>query len=280
MSDHDNAVYSEVDASGKEFTMSENKCYGDVGYTKTNAESKAMRKAGSKSSCAQVSVFSSILIALLLATLGACIALGLEIAQLKSDTATHQESQSALANEILQLKSNTASQQESQNALVSRIESTEILLQQLTAAIEMVNSSLGSGTHTNDPAPSCAALPPSSPSGYYWVRASNGSAVRVYCDMTRSCGNITGGWARVAELDMTNSSHQCPSGLTQHNDSNIRTCRRMESSRGCSSAMINIPYSYWRVCGRVIAYQVGTTNAFARRSNTTLEGDYVDGVSC
>ena len=24
----------------------------------------------------------------------------------------------------------------------------------------------------------------------YWVRASNGSAVRVYCDMTRSCGRI------------------------------------------------------------------------------------------
>ena len=84
---------------------------------------------------------------------------------------------------------------------------------------------------------------------------------------------------RVAELDMTNSSHQCPSGLTQHNDSNIRTCRRMESSGGCSSVMINIPYSYSRVCGRVIAYQVGNTDAFALRSNTTLEDDYVDGVS-
>ena len=58
--------------------------------------------------------------------------------------------------------------------------------------------------------PSCAALPPSSLSGYYMIRASNGSAVRVYCDMTRSCGNVTGGWMRVAELDMTNSSHQCP----------------------------------------------------------------------
>ena len=135
------------------------------------------------------------------------------------------------------------------------------------------------GQHAALASPSCAALPPSSASGYYWVTASNGSAVRVYCDMTRSCGNITGGWARVAELDMTNSSHQCPSGLTQHNDSNIRTCRRMESSGGCSSVMINIPYSYFRVCGRVIAYQVGTTNAFALRSNTTLEDDYVDGVS-
>ena len=35
-----------------------------------------------------------------------------------------------------------------------------------------------------------------------------GSAVRVYCDMTRTCGNITGGWMRVAELDMTRTSSQ------------------------------------------------------------------------
>ena len=29
---------------------------------------------------------------------------------------------------------------------------------------------------------------------------------------------------RVAELDMTDSSHQCPRGLRQRNDSNILTC--------------------------------------------------------
>ena len=291
----DNAVYSEVAAaSGKAITMSENKCYGDVGYTKINDKSKAMRKAGSKcSSCAQVSVFTllAIVIVSLLATVGACIALGLEIAQLKSDAATHQESQNALVsrvesaqNEILQL--NTSFNVSSSN--VQQIQGYYLALddriQQLNVAIEMLNSSLGSGAHANVPAPSCAALTPSSPSGYYWVRASYGSAVRVYCDMTRSCGNITGGWVRVAELDMTNSSHQCPSGLTQHNDSNIRTCRRMESSGGCSSVMIDISYSYSRVCGRVIAYQVGTTDAFAdavgrMRSNPMLEDVYVDGVS-
>ena len=52
----------------------------------------------------------------------------------------------------------------------------------------------------------CAALPPSSPSGYYSGRASDGSVVRVYCDMTRSCGGVTGGWMRVAELDMRQQS--------------------------------------------------------------------------
>ena len=39
-------------------------------------------------------------------------------------------------------------------------------------------------------APSCQAIhifQPSSTSGYYWVVSSNGSSVRVYCDMTKSC---------------------------------------------------------------------------------------------
>ena len=42
------------------------------------------------------------------------------------------------------------------------------------------------------PAPSCQAirmLQPSFTSGYYWVSSSNGSSVRVYCDMIKSCGN-------------------------------------------------------------------------------------------
>ena len=62
------------------------------------------------------------------------------------------------------------------------------------------------GQSEENPSPSCAALRGLSPSGYYWVRTSNGSAVHVYCDMTRSCGGVTGGWVRVAYLDKTNSS--------------------------------------------------------------------------
>ena len=92
-----------------------------------------------------------------------------------------------------------------------------------------------------------------------WATTGSGPpTVRVYCDMTRSCGNITGGWVRVAELDMTNSSHQCPSGLRQRNDSNIRTCVKIEDQAGCSSPenfIINHNIQYSMVCGRIIAYQ-------------------------
>ena len=40
----------------------------------------------------------------------------------------------------------------------------------------------------SSPAVSCSTLPTSCPSGYYWVRSSNGSAVQVYCDMVGVCG--------------------------------------------------------------------------------------------
>ena len=135
------------------------------------------------------------------------------------------------------------------------------------------------GQYPFHPAASCAALPPSSPSGYYWVRASNGSAVSVYCDMTLSCGGVTGGWMRVAELDMTNSSHQCPSGLRQRNDTGKRTCVPFDSSSAtCSSVTFLVnTFSYSKVCGRIIGYQYASTNAF--NYNRNIDTYYVDGVS-
>ena len=63
------------------------------------------------------------------------------------------------------------------------------------------------------PATSCSDIVAQSqalrPSGYYWIRSSNGTAVQVYCDMDRVCGcNSTGGWTRVAYLNMTDPSQQ------------------------------------------------------------------------
>ena len=147
---------------------------------------------------------------------------------------------------------------------------------------QLINVLQSTGKLQSYPAASCAAVllcVPSTPSGHYWVRSSNGSAVHVYCDMTRSCGNITGGWTRAAELDMVNSSTQCPSGLRQRTDSNIRTCTRNSNSGGCSSVTLftsNIQFS--RVCGKIKAYQFGSTDAFGTGPDN-IDSYYVDGIS-
>ena len=59
------------------------------------------------------------------------------------------------------------------------------------------------GMSRSSPAFSCASilqLRPTSPSDYYWVLASNGSAVHVYCAMTAPCDTVVGGWARIAQV--------------------------------------------------------------------------------
>ena len=118
----------------------------------------------------------------------------------------------------------------------------ENIAEQIRCLKDQVNRLNSVGSELN-PATSCVSLlqHPCSPSGYYWVRASNGSAVRVYCDMIRSCGGVTGGWMRVAELDMTDSSQHCPSGLMERTDSNIRTCRIVNPDIvACSSVSFRV----------------------------------------
>ncbi len=71
---------------------------------------------------------------------------------------------------------------------------------------------------------------------------------------------------RVAKLDMTNSSHQCPSGLMEmvYSNSDKRTCVRESISGGCSSVML-FPenfVNYTNVCGKIIGYQYGNPEAF------------------
>ena len=186
----------------------------------------------------------------------------------------------ALVEEVHQLNSSTNIKLSQQYAVINSLYQQ---LRQLDNRTLQLKASL-----LNGPSPghfpfylldSCAALPPSSPSGYYWVRASNGSAVSVYCDMIKSCGGVTGGWMRVAELDMTNSSHQCPSGLMERIYSDKRTCVRIETAGGCSSAnnFITPGVKYSNVCGRVIGYQYGSTDAFI--GGTSADSRYVDGVS-
>ena len=74
------------------------------------------------------------------------------------------------------------------------------------------------GMTASHPATSCSEIfnfNPRTSSGYYWLEASNGSAIRLYCSMTLSCKGVGGGWMQVAKLDMTNSSHQCPPGTNE-----------------------------------------------------------------
>ena len=137
-----------------------------------------------------------------------------------------------------------------------------------------------------DPASSCSDIPQDSPSGEYWIQTNNtNSPVQVYCDMTRTCrNNTTGGWTRVANLDMTDPSQQCPDGfrLVTRTTSPLRTCGR-PGPAGCVSTTFPVHgIEYSQVCGKVIGYQYEVPLAFApyyANRTLTIDDSYVDGIS-
>ena len=133
------------------------------------------------------------------------------------------------------------------------------------------------GKTAGDPATSCKDLYDTldASSGYYWI-GEVGSAVRVYCNMSLTCGNLTGGWMRVANIDMTNTSQNCPSGLNLIS-SPKRVCDI--TSNGCVSNDFDIHgVQYSHICGRVIGYQNYLAAAFYWHSRG-IDADYVYGVS-
>ena len=163
------------------------------------------------------------------------------------------------------------------------IQNPDIPLVQLYCDMDKLEPYLG--TVQAHPGSSCREIrerSPIPPSGYYWVKPGNGPPVQVYCDMTRTCGGITGGWMEVANIDMTDSSHTCPQGLRTLTTP-LRMCGRSITSPGCSSATFDSHgISYTRVCGKIIGYQNGSTDAFLQfiqNQALTIDGPYLDGVS-
>ena len=133
------------------------------------------------------------------------------------------------------------------------------------------------------PAPSCQViheLHPSFRSGYYWVTSSNGSSIRVYCEMTKSCNNFTGGLTRVAVLNDETRPSICSGDFIIYQTT---LCVRRSAEPGCSHIifpLMNMSYSH--VCGTVESSWFGQPDGFIgndRNSNTTINENYVDGIS-
>ena len=164
----------------------------------------------------------------------------------------------------------------------------DAVIEQLRAGIlaEVLKLLHCKGFFINNPATSCKEIhdcDPTAPSGYFWVNTTTGP-LQVYCQMdTNNCGNITGGWMRAAYIDMTEVSNTCPQELTCTVQSSIRMCTSSHSTAGCTS--VNFPthgVPYTKVCGRVLAHQRGSNDAFLNiewRGQPTLNGYYVDGLS-
>ena len=106
------------------------------------------------------------------------------------------------------------------------------------------------------------------------------SVIATLTGHTHTC-NGTPGWRRVAFINMTDTSYNCPTGLSLPSYSK-RTCGSLLRSEygGCSSTTFRnddgMPYS--QVCGRLRGYQFGATGAF-HTSDQGIDSYYINGVS-
>ena len=146
-----------------------------------------------------------------------------------------------------------------------------LLITQKLLQLQNVSSSL------NSISVSCKdikATLPNSPTGYYHVNSHT-----IYCNMDTLC-NGTGGWTRLAYLDMSENCI-CPPGFRLYQSEGVRACGRASSSGG-SCTSVKFPsngISYSQVCGKVVGYQYKTPDAVQTRQNASIESYYVDGVS-
>ena len=96
------------------------------------------------------------------------------------------------------------------------------------------------------------------------------------------CGD--GLWKRVAYLNMSDPSQQCPSAWRLYSIKRFRLCGRpANSTQSCPAVVYPTGHQYQRVCGRIIGYQGGSPGAFdagfADQQPPSLDDPYVDGVS-
>ena len=110
-------------------------------------------------------------------------------------------------------------------------------------------------------------------SGYYHINSQ-----LMYCEMGELC-NSTGGWTRLAYLDMSDSTVDCPTGFRLYTRNGIRACGRPDGGASCTS--VKFPsngISYSQVCGRVVGYQRGSPDGLNNEPND-INSYYLDGIS-
>ena len=121
---------------------------------------------------------------------------------------------------------------------------------------------------------------PNSPSGFYDITNSTGYVEKVYCHMTELCGS-DGPWTRVAHLNMSNPSEECPDGFHEYDENGVRGCGRQTGSGGsCQSTKYQTHNTvYTQVCGRVHGYRYYTTDGAYLSSARSIDTPYLDGIS-
>ena len=154
-----------------------------------------------------------------------------------------------------------------QNAIL-KIDNT---LKQILQKLNMSNDSNGyPPSSLLHPCEEIKTQYPSNLLDYYAIIDGTGHACHVYCEMGQVCGSS--GWTRMAYLNMSDPTEECPSGFRLYSQNGVRACGRPVTSGG-SCLSVRFPsynISCSKVCGQVYGYQKGSPDAFWQNTNITV----------
>ena len=109
----------------------------------------------------------------------------------------------------------------------------------------------------------------------------NVTSILSKLDIIDECGG--GLWYKVAHLNMSDPTEQCPSAWRLYSTNGVRACGRpATSSQSRPATFYPTGRQYSKVCGRVIGYQISSPGAFYAVISpppSSLDDTYVDGVS-
>ena len=172
--------------------------------------------------------------------------------------------------------------------LVDILTKLNVTSSQLNDNTKKIDTLLDTCTTKSVPVPlptSCKEIKtkwPNSTSGYYHIgHKTESQPSYVYCHMEELCSS-GGGWTRIAYLNMSDCSTNCPPGFRLYQSGSVRACGRQHSNSGsCQSVKFPSYGNYSQVCGRVVGYQYATTDAIYHigTGHDDINSHYVDGVS-
>ena len=118
---------------------------------------------------------------------------------------------------------------------------------------------------------------PDRPSGYYWLKVCE--SFQAFCDFSLNLR----GWMRVADLDMTDPTQQCPRQF-RFITSPRRVCGKNTYGSGCDATYYKTHSLQYinKVAGRATGYQQRSADGFVRGINCpscNINKPYVDGIS-
>ena len=164
----------------------------------------------------------------------------------------------------------TCNNEEIQQAIEGLNNSIAMIIDRLDSLTDAVSNFSCPDNYRDSLPSSCEAIHkkwPNNPSGYYNITSNNGSVHQVYCHMESLC-NSTGGWMRIANLNMTEGD-SCPNGFRMYSKGGVRACGRPATSSGSCVGKIfsSSGIKYSQVCGKVIGYQVGWPDGSGERAS-------------